>query len=89
MPHIASPLPQIDRFRAGTSENWSMCGVEGLICGGEGLMCGGLSGGGGRCRYSTRRRPVGAMELSTWGRSTTNSVRWAGKTNSLSRMALP
>ena len=33
-----------------------------------------------RCRYSTRRRPLGAIERSTAGRSTTNSVRWAGKT---------
>ncbi len=30
--------------------------------------------------YSTRRRPLGAMLGSASGRSTTNSVRWAGKT---------
>ena len=39
--------------------------------------------------YSTRRSPLGAIEASTWGRSTTNSVRWAGKTCSLTSTGSP
>ena len=40
-------------------------------------------------RYSTRRRPLGAIDASAWGRSTTNSVRWAGNTCSLTSTGSP
>ena len=41
-----------------------------------------------RC-YSTRRSPLGAMDRSARGRSTTNSVRWAGNTCSLTSTGSP
>src|SRR5690606_41987103 len=40
-------------------------------------------------RQSTRRRPVGLIEPATWGSSTTNSVRWAGNTCSLTSTGVP
>ena len=38
--------------------------------------------------HSTRRSPLGAIDASAWGRSTTNSVRWAGKVCSLTQHGL-
>ena len=40
-------------------------------------------------RYSTRRRPLGSVDGSALGSSTTNSVRWAGKRCSLTSTGVP
>ena len=37
----------------------------------------------------TSRSPFGAIDASAWGNSTTNSVKWAGNTNSLNSTARP
>ena len=44
---------------------------------------------GSPLRHSTRRSPLGSVDGAAPGKSTTNSVRWAGKRCSLTRTGLP